>query len=117
MARLRSELEARVEACEEAEAWHGPGAAATEASRAMETGDTVRMTAALIVADRTDPSVRLRAVVHAMLQKRWGVARAAAGGLSRDLPLHVAIAAALDEIASLRDADLSAGVSGLHVTP
>ena len=89
-----------VEACEEAEAWYGTGAAAAEASRAMETGDTVRMTAALVVSDRTDPGVRLRAVVHAMVQKRWRVARAAACGLDDEQPLHAALKGALDEIAA-----------------
>lgn len=96
---LRSDFDAAVEACEEAEAWHGAGAAAAEASLAMEAEDTVRMAAALHVCDRTDPSIRLRAVVHAMVRRRWGAARAAAAGLRGDHPLHAALRAALDEIA------------------
>ena len=81
----------------------------------METGETVRMTAALIVSDRTDPSVRLRAVIHAMVQKRWEVARAAASGLDHDKPLHVALKNALNEIVKLRKRDIAEAVSGLRL--
>lgn len=104
-----------VEACEEAEAWYGPGAAAAHASAAVEAGDTVRLAAALLVADRTDPGVRLRAAVHAMALRRWEVARGAAAGLDDGRQLHVAIKGALEEIAAARrrPPDLAADIAAL----
>lgn len=82
---------------EEAEEWHGPGSAVSEASAAITSGDRVRLLAALTVCDRLDPGVRLRAVAHAMLREDWELARWAATGLPGS-PLHDAIKLALDRL-------------------